>query len=110
MSTVKPVSVRQALQAVADEPIMQTDEIIQVRVHELVARALFEIANTPDASVRGALARANKARKIILDRLVGKRRAGSHPATRQNVQIEFVDLTGGELGDGQPSEDVPPLA
>lgn len=91
------VSIKQALQQVADNPAMTDDEIIQHPVHELVARNLFEIANNPDANIRGAQARANKARKMILDRLVGKRRAGSHPATRTEVQIDFVDLTGGEL-------------
>jgi hypothetical protein len=34
---------------------------------------------------------------MILDRLVGKRRAGSHPATRTEVQIDFVDLTSGAI-------------
>jgi hypothetical protein len=92
---MKHVSLRQALQNVADNPSIATDEIIQVPVHELVCRALFEIANSPDAGTRGAMTRANKARKMILDRLVGKRRAGSHPATRVQVPIEFVDLTGG---------------
>lgn len=94
---MKGTSIRAALQNVADYPTMMTDEIIQVPAHELVCRTLFEIANKPDASQRGSMARANKARKMILDRLVGKRRAGSHPATRGNVSIDFVDLTGGEL-------------
>lgn len=94
---MKIVTIRQALQAVADRPVMETDELIQVPVHELVCRNLFEIANRPDASERGSMARANKARKMILDRLVGKRRAGSHPATRNEVSVKFVDLTGGEL-------------
>lgn len=93
----KQVSIRDALQRVADNPELHTDEIIQLPVHELVCRNLFEIANRPDASTRGSLARANKARKMIFDRLVGKRRAGSHPATRVKVDLEFVDLTGGEL-------------
>ena len=43
------------------------------------------------------MTRANKARKMILDRMVGKRRPGSHPATNEGEQIDFVDLTGGEL-------------
>ena len=90
---MKHVTIRQALQNVADRPELGTDEIVQIHTHELVCRSLFEIANRPDASVRGSMARANKARKLILDRLVGKRRAGSHPATRVQVPIEFVDLT-----------------
>ena len=94
---MKHVSVKQAMQLVADNPVLSTDEVIQLPVYELVCRNLFEIANKPDANQRGSLARANKARKMILDRLVGKRRAGSHPATRNVTQIDFVDLTGGEL-------------
>lgn len=98
------VSIRDAMQYVADNPTIQTDELIQLPVHELVCRNLFEIANHPEATVRGSMARANRARKMILDRLVGRRRAGSHPATRTEVQLDFIDLTGGELG--EPSQDV----
>lgn len=94
---MKPVSIRDAMQRVADNPVVSTDEMIQLPAHELVCRTLFEIANRPDESRRGSFTRANKARKLILERLVGKRRAGSHPATRTKVEIEFVDLTGGEL-------------
>ncbi len=91
------VTIRQALQAVADNPRMLDDELIQVPIHELVSRNLFEIANHPDSNVRGANARANKARKLILERLVGKRRPGTGPAAKQEEQIEFVDLTSGVL-------------
>lgn len=96
---MKTVSVRQAMQAVADYPNMIDDDIIQHPVHELVCRALFEIANTPDQSVRGSLSRSNTAREMILNRMVGKRRAGSHPATRTTEQIEFVDLTAGAISE-----------
>jgi hypothetical protein len=95
---VKNVTVRQALQQVADYPVPLTDEVIQAPVHELVARTLFDIANRPDAGVRGSMGRANKARRMILDRLVGRRRPGSHPATRTETTIDFVDLAG-ELDD-----------
>lgn len=97
MGQVKIVTIRQALQRVADYPNMIDDELIQAPVHELVCRALFEIANTPDANQRGSMTRANRARKMILDRMVGKRRPGSHPATRSEVSIKFIDLTGGEI-------------
>lgn len=90
---MKIVTIRDALQKVADNPVLMEDELIQVPAYELVARALFEIANKPDASVRGSMPKANKARKMILDRLVGRRRAGSHPATRNPTEIEFIDLT-----------------
>jgi len=94
---MKPVTIRQALQQVADYPVMVDDDLLTKPVYELVSRSLYDIANRPDANVRGSMARANKARKMILDRLVGKRRAGSHPATREVSQIDFIDLTGGEL-------------
>lgn len=91
------ITVRQALQNVADYPTVLTDVILDLPAHELVARTLFDIANRPDASERGSMARANKARKMILDRMVGKRRAGTHPATRSDESIEFIDLTGKQL-------------
>lgn len=97
---MKTVSVRQALQHVADFPNTVDDEQVQWPCHEHIARTLYQIANAPDANVRGSMARANRARRMILDRLVGRRRAGSHPATRNEVTIDFVDLTGGgELGE-----------
>lgn len=91
------VTIRQALQQVADYPVQLEEDLTQVPAYELVARALYEIANKPDAGERGSMSRANKARKMIMDRLVGTRRPGSHPATRTQVAINFVDLTGGEL-------------
>ncbi len=94
---MRHVTIKQALQSVADNPQMQTDELIQVKAHELIARSLFEISNNGDASVRGSMSRANKARKMILDRMIGKRRPGSHPATRVTRPINFVDLTTGAV-------------
>lgn len=94
---MKTVTVRQALQNVADYPRMVDDEIIRAPAHELISRTLFDIANRPDAAVRGSMSKANKARRMILNRLVGKRRAGSHPATRTTVEVEFIDLAGKEL-------------
>jgi hypothetical protein len=94
---VKSVSVQQALQYVADHPDLASDELIQVPVWELVSRVLYDIANNPDSSVRGQNARANKARKIILDRHVGKRAPGTAPAARTAESLEMVDLTKGAL-------------
>lgn len=94
---MKPVSIRQALQQVADYPTMVDDDLLAKPVYELVCRSLYDIANRPDAAVRGSMVRANKARKMILDRLVGKRRSGSHPATRDVVALDFIDLTGEPL-------------
>ena len=102
---MKVVTIRQALQQVADYPTMVDDDMLNKPVYELVSRTLYDIANRPDANVRGSMGRANKARKLILDRLVGRRRAGSHPATGEVTQIDFIDLTGGELGEPEPQEE-----
>ena len=105
MGAVKnPVSIHEAMKRVAEYPVMLDDDLIQVPAHELICRTLFEISNRPDATQRGSMARANKARKMILERLVGKRRAGSHPATRVEVSIDFVDLTGGAIEQGAADE------
>lgn len=89
-------TIQEALQLVADNPA-QPDDYTIAPVHQLVCLALFEIANNPDASTRGSLQRANKARAMILNRLVGKRRAGSHPATRTKQTIDFIDMTQGAI-------------
>lgn len=95
---MKHVSIRQAMQYVADHPETPDDNLIALPVHELVARTLFEIANSPTQQNKRSMKDANIARDIILKRLVGRRRAGSHPATKQKTVIEFQDLTGGEIG------------
>jgi hypothetical protein len=92
------ITVRQALQQVADHPVMDTDDLLNVKVHELVARSLFEIANGANMNKRGSMNRANVARQMILMRMIGRRRAGSHPATNTKVRLEFTDLTGGAIG------------
>jgi hypothetical protein len=94
-------TVRQALQFVADYPVPVDDEQINMHTGELVARTLFEIANTPDANVRGSMARANRARKLIFDRLGGRRRAGTAPYVPSYTSIRVRDLTGLEVEDGQ---------
>lgn len=95
------VTIRQALQHVADHPMLETDELIQVPVWELVARELYEIANNPDAKVRGSMSRANTARKLIHERLVGRRRPGTRPASKAGIQVDYVDLTAGALEGGE---------
>jgi hypothetical protein len=94
---MKIVTIRQALQQVADNPTIKTDRLIELPVYELVSRSLFEIANGAQISERGSLTRANVARSMIFNRLVGRRRAGSHPATQVKVELEFVNLTGEAL-------------
>jgi hypothetical protein len=94
---MKQVTIRQALQQVADFPVPVTDEVVNTPVHELVARTLFDIANRPDQAVRGSMTKANRARKMILDRMAGRRRSGTKPPVPKNSSLEFRDLTGGEL-------------
>lgn len=90
-------TIREALQYVAEHPEPSGDPI-DMPVWELVGRQLYDIANRPDATVRGAMARATKAQQMILDRKVGRRRAGSHPAQQRANTIDFVDLTQGAIG------------
>lgn len=90
----RAVTIRQALQHVADNPTLNTDMLLDVPAHELVCRTLFEIANGGRVGDADSLSKANSARSLIFDRLVGKRRSGSHPATRKTQQLQFVDLTG----------------
>ena len=91
---MKIVTIKQSLQQVADNPQPRTDDLLSLPSHELVARTLFEIANGAKMGERNSLSRANVARNMILTRLVGRRRAGSHPATEVKVELEFIDLTG----------------
>lgn len=91
------VTVRQALQAVADHPELSTPDLTQMPVHELIARELFDIANNPDAAVRGSMTRANKARRMLFSRIVGTRRPGTTPVGGELASLEFIDLTGGAL-------------
>jgi len=86
-------SIADALQYVVDHPARSTDAPIDAPVYELVCRALFHVANSPDSGVRGSLAKANRAQKLILNRMVGRRRPGTHPAQVRGEEIEFVDLT-----------------
>ena len=94
---MKHMTVKQALHYVSDNPVQLSDEPTQLPAYELVARALFKIANSPDSNTRGSMAAANKARKMLMERLVGRRRAGTRPATREEIPIEFHDLTQGAL-------------
>lgn len=93
-------TVREALQHVADYPRPIDDEVITMHTGELIARTLYDIANKPDASVRGSLSRANKARRLIMNYLAGRRRAGTEPHTKKQDTLRMTDLTGGELTDG----------
>ena len=88
----KPIP--EALQYVADNPNPRRDPI-DSPVWELVCRALYELANSPDPKVRGSMGRATAAQRIILDRLVGRRRPGSNPAAGAGETLEFGAVTVG---------------
>lgn len=90
---MKIVTIKSAMQYVADNPVMRTDDMLGLPAHELVVRTLFEIANSPSESP-GSKAAANAARGMIFNRMVGRRKPGSHPATHKELVIEFEDLTG----------------
>ena len=89
-------TVESALQYVADHPVA-TGEPIDAPVWELISRTLFDIANKPDKKVRGSMGRAHTAQKILLDRMAGRRRAGTAPIQTGGAEVSFVDLTQGVL-------------
>lgn len=91
------VTIQQALRKAAKEPTPPTADMLEQPVHALVAEALFTIANNPDARVRGSMRRATRAQRIILNRMVGRRRTGSHPATKVDTGLVFTDLTAGAI-------------
>jgi hypothetical protein len=93
-------TVREALQHVADYPVPLDDEVIMMHTGELIARTLYDIANKPDVNVRGSMTRANRARRLIMNYLAGKRRAGTEPYQKQGQRLVMSDLTGGKITDG----------
>ena len=96
-------TIRESLQFVADHPV-PVDDPLDMPVWEHISRALFELANNPNPKVRGAMTRATRAQQMILDRLVGQRRAGSRPLNGGQATVSFVDLTAG-LIEGAPADE-----
>lgn len=106
MATLKRTkTIAEALQYVADHPRPSTDAPLDMPVWELLAQQLFWIANNPDAKVRGSMGRATQAQKMILDRMVGRRRPGTHPAQANAEGVTFADLTVGILETGDSDDD-----
>lgn len=92
------VTIQQALTRVSEKWESARDmDIIGTPVYELIGFTLFDIANSGDARVRGSIRRSTRAQKIIMNRMVGLRRPGSRPITRENDGLEFVDLTVGVI-------------
>ena len=102
---MKRRSINEMLQYVADHPEPSSADPLQVTVGELVCRQLFSIATSPDPRVKGSMANATKAQAMLMDRLVGKRRAGSHPAQVKLEKLEFADLTAGIIEASEEEED-----
>lgn len=94
------VNIQQALQAVVDKPDFDTQDLLALPSHELICRTLFDIANNAALADKKSMSAASTARTLIFSRLVGKRRAGTHPARRSTRQLVFKDLEGDE-DDGQ---------
>lgn len=94
---MKNKTISEALRYVSTHPEPSNENLLVVPIHELVARKLFDIANYPDPKVRGSQARSVAAQKIIFDRMVGRRRPGTHPVQNNEDEIEFDDLTLGAL-------------
>ena len=92
------VTIQQALTKVSEKWESARDmDMIATPVYELIGFTLFDIANSGDVRVRGSIRRSTRAQKIIMNRMVGLRRPGSRPITRENDGLEFVDLTMGVL-------------
>lgn len=92
------VTIQQALTKVSEKWEAARDmDIIGTPVYELIGFTLFDIANSGDARIRGSIRRSTRAQKIIMNRMVGLRRPGSRPITRENDGLEFVDLTVGVI-------------
>ena len=94
---MKNKTILEALKYVSTHPEPSNENLLQVPIYELVGRKLFDIANYPDKKVRGSQARAIAAQKIIFDRMVGRRRPGTHPVQASNSELEFDDLTQGAV-------------
>lgn len=92
------VTIRQALVRVSNnwKAAEQLDWLDQP-VHDLIGYTLFDVANSANGSIRGSVTRATRAQKIILNRMVGLRRPGSRPVTKNDDGLEFQDLTAGAL-------------
>lgn len=90
------VTIRQALEYVAENPALKSDNLLVMPTWEAVARKLYNISGNPSKSTRGQQ-RAVRAQKIIANRLAGLRGAGTLPVHEEPDEIEFLDLTSGVL-------------
>lgn len=89
---IKHRTVKEALEFVARHPA--PDRVpIEMPIWELISRQLFETAHQVGGSAV-QMKRTATAQKIIFDRLAGKRRPGTNPATSKSKrELKMVDLT-----------------
>lgn len=98
MGTVRNKTVQEALSYVGSHPPQSFEPTVDMPTWEVVGQLLYLIANSGNPRVRGSVARATRAQKMIWDRKVGRRAPGTHPATIKAEEINFKDLTLGITG------------
>lgn len=100
---IKHRTVKEALEFVSKHPT-PTRVPIEMPIWELISRQLFEASHSVGGNAV-AMKRASTAQRIIFDRLAGKRRPGTHPATSKTKRkLEIRDLTKFELPGEQVEE------
>lgn len=92
---VRHKTVSEALAYVSKNPVPTADPIA-MPVWELVARQLYDRAANVGGTARQIKA-TNQAHKIIADRTIGRRKAGTAPAQKVEHRVVIADFTKKEL-------------
>lgn len=92
---VRHKTVREAFNYVSKNPAPARPPI-EMPIWELVARHVFDTAYALGGN-RSEQKATVTAQKILLDRLVGKRRTGTHPAVAQERKVTLMDFTKREV-------------
>ena len=74
---MKSKSVPEALEYVAQHPPQSFEPTVDMPTWEIIGQLLYLIANSGNPRHRGSVNRATRAQKMIWDRKVGRRRAGT---------------------------------
>lgn len=99
---VKHRTVKEALEFVAKHPEPARPPI-EMPIWELVSRQLFEASHKVGGNAV-AMKRSAVAQRIIFDRLAGKRKPGTHPATsKPKRELKVLDLT--KFGNEEPADE-----
>lgn len=89
---IKHRTVKEALEFVSRHPFADRPPI-EMPVWELISRQLFEASHVVGGNTT-TMKRTVAAQKMIFDRLAGKRKPGTHPASpRGKRELKMVDLT-----------------